>query len=295
MLHNAENKGHDITKIIEGIKHNETLEQQISQKESRLERLNSTIHKTIKKQGQLDLKYENLQLRHKSMQETVRSVDVLKRKGVKPESILTWAKIFESAGLDEGKFTDNLKEHASMEKLISAQEQKKTKLGQDIVALQKKKSWLESKKNDLKREISNWTEFGKNNLKKITSTYESQINSTSATSEHSIREFMRESRADIGSLKKQITGYFEKTMLEIFEVLEKSHKIEHTLGKMESLKPLFDLINGRFDPIPSITQTVVILDRLQIEIKNADMDKHFIASDIRRLREKLIDMISNER
>ena len=62
---------------------------------------------------------------------------------------------------------------------------------------------------------------------------------------------------------------------------------------MESLKPLFDLINGKFDPATSISEITIILDKLYVHIKGTDLDKHYISSDIKRLREKLLDLISH--
>jgi len=61
---------------------------------------------------------------------------------------------------------------------------------------------------------------------------------------------------------------------------------------MESLQPLDDLINDKFDPVTSIPQIIIILDKLYVNIKDTNLDSSILRSEIKRLREKLLDLIS---
>ena len=63
---------------------------------------------------------------------------------------------------------------------------------------------------------------------------------------------------------------------------------------MESLQPLDDLINGKFDPVTSIPQIIIILDKLYVNIKDTNLNSSIIRSEIKRLREKLLDLIIHE-
>ena len=77
------------------------------------------------------------------------------------------------------------------------------------------------------------------------------------------------------------------------ELLDHSHRAEHSLAKMESLKPLHDLIGGKFDPVISIPQIIIILDKLYVGIKNTPLDKHLLSTDIKRIREQLLNLLGH--
>ena len=94
-------------------------------------------------------------------------------------------------------------------------------------------------------------------------------------------------------VQKKYEAYFSELISKLENLLEHSHKAEHSLGQMEALKPLIDLINDKFDPATNISEIVIILDKLYVNIKGTDLDKHYVSSEIKRLRDKLLDLISH--
>ena len=130
-------------------------------------------------------------------------------------------------------------------------------------------------------------------MKKITDHAETQINHTIVHAKKSLDDYMKQNQNKINFSQKQFADYFLELSLKFEELLDQSHKAEYSLGKMESLQPLDDLINDKFDPVTSIPQIIIILDKLYVNIKNTNLDSSILHSEIKRLREKLLDLISH--
>ena len=293
MLQNAKNENYDITKIINYLNQDKSLESTLQEKQSQLSKIEIKTRKSLKNYEELSLRNENLTLRHDSMLKSIKSVEYLGKKGITAETISVWQQIFDSYGLEPIEFIKELKNIGDKNKLNRTLDGKKSKLNKEITRLEKKKSWLENNNDSLISEISNGTEFGKKNLKKITDHAETQINYTVVHAKKSLDDFMKHNYAQMNFTRKQYEEYFSDLISKLENLLVHSHKAEYSLGQMESLKPLFDLINGKFDPATSISEITIILDKLYVHIKGTDLDKHYVSSDIKRLREKLLDLISH--
>ena len=293
MLQNAKTKNYDISEIINHLNQEKSLESALQEKQSRLVEIETNTRKSIKKHEELLLKHENLALRHDSMLKSIKSVEYLEQKRVSADMISIWQKIFDSFGLDQNEFARELNDLGDKSKLIANLDGKKSQLAKDVVRLEKKKIWLENNTNNLISEISNGIEFGKKNLKKIADHAESQINHATIHTKKSLDDLIRQNQVRISFTQKQFDDYFLDLVSKFESLLEKSYKAECSLREMESLKPLFDLINGKFDPATSISQVIIILDKLYVNIKDTDLDKFMFSSDIKRLREKLLDLISH--
>ncbi|EIJ65671.1 hypothetical protein BD31_I2010 [Candidatus Nitrosopumilus salaria BD31] len=133
----------------------------------------------------------------------------------------------------------------------------------------------------------------KKNFNKVAKCVKSELVTTTLHAKDNLNQFVKDNQKQIDFIKKQYEEYFAE-LIDTFETrLKYSHKIEYTMGKMESLKPLFDLVDGKFDPIPSIHQIIIVLDKAYVGIKGTEFDKHFISSDMKRLRENLLKIISH--
>lgn len=293
MLQNAKAKNYDISELITYLNQDKSLESALHEKQSRLDDIEAKTEKLTKKHEDLLLRNENLELKHDSMLKSIKSVEYLDKKGVVADDISIWQQIFDSFGLNPIEFAREIKDIGGKNKIISNLDGKKSKLTKDVTHLEKKKSWLENNVHDLTAKISNGAEFAKKNLEKITNHAESQINNTVIHSTKSFDGLMKQNQTHVNFVRKQYEEYFLELISKLEDLLEHSHKVEHTLGQMESLKPLFDLINDKFDPATSISQIIIILDKLYVNIKDTDLDKHFVSSDIKRLRDKLLDLISH--
>lgn len=294
MLQNAKNENYDISKIINYLNQDQSLAATLQEKQSQLSEIEIKTRKSVKNHEELSLRNENLTLRHDSMLKSIKSVEYLGKKGVAAAAISVWQQIFESFGLEPDEFAKELKNIGDKDKLNSNLNGKKSKLIKDIVRLEKKKSWLENNNDSLASEISNGAEFGKKNLKKITDHAESQINHTVVHAKKSLDDFMKQNQSKINFSQKQFADYFLELSLKLEELLDRSHKAEYFLGKMESLQILNDLINGKFDLVTSIPQIIIILDKLYVNIKDTNLDSSILRSEIKRLREKLLGLISHE-
>ena len=293
MLQNAKNENYDVSKIINYLNQDKSLVFALQEKKSQLSEIEAKTTHLMKNHQSLSLRNENLTLRHDSMLKSIKSVEYLGKKGITAETISVWQQIFDSFGLEPDEFTRELKNIGDKNNLNRTLDDKKSKLNKEIVRLEKKKSWLENNNDSLTSEISNGTEFGKKNLKKITDHAESQINHTIVHAKKSLDDFMKQNQNKINFSQKQFTDYFLELSLKLEELLECSHKAEHSLGKMESLQPLDDLINDKFDPVTSIPQIIIILDKLYVNIKDTNLDSSILRSEIKRLREKLLGLISH--
>ena len=293
MLQNAKNENYDVSKILDYLNQDQSLVSILQEKQSQLSEIEAKTRKSLKNHENLLLRNENLTLRHDSMLKSIKSVEYLDKKGVAVATISVWQQIFDSFGLEPDAFAKELKNIGDKNKLNCNLDDKKSKLIKEIVHLEKKKSWFENKVDDLKSEISNETKFGKNNLKKITEHAESQINSIVICTKKFHDSFMKQNQTQMNITRRQYEEYFSDLISKLENLLEHSHKAEYDLGQMESLKPLSDLINGKFDPVTSILQIIIILDKLYVNIKDTDLDKYFIHSDIKSLKEKLLDLISH--
>ncbi|KEQ55820.1 hypothetical protein AAA799N04_01788, partial [Marine Group I thaumarchaeote SCGC AAA799-N04] len=196
-------------------------------------------------------------------------------------------------GLTPADFLAELEKAGNAKKLFRKLNSTNTKLKKECESLEKKKSWLEDKSEELSSEISNGAEFGKKNLKKITDHAELQINNAVTLTKKSLVTFMKQNQIQMNLAQKQYKEYFSDLVSKLENLLEHSHQAEYSLSKMESLKPLLDLLNDKFDSATSISEIMIILDKLYVNIKDTDLDKHNVSSDIKRLREKLLDLISH--
>jgi len=293
MLQNAKNENHDLTEIINYLNQDKSLESSLQEKQSLLSEIETKTKHFMKNHEELSLRNENLTLRYDSMLKSIKSVEYLGKKGVTAETISVWQQIFHSFGLESDEFAKELKNIGDKNKLNCNLDGKNSKLKKEIARLEKKKSWLENEVDEINSEISNGAEFCKKNLKKITEHAESQINNTVTHTKKSLDGFMKQNQTQIDFARKQYEKYFLDLISKLEDLLEHSHKAEHSLGQIEALKPLFDLINGKFDPMTSISETIIILDKLYVNIKGTDLDKLYVSSDIKRFREKLLDLISH--
>ncbi|KFM15855.1 hypothetical protein AAA799D11_01055, partial [Marine Group I thaumarchaeote SCGC AAA799-D11] len=282
------------------LKKNKLTEQQdksvdlrLREKQSKLDDVEKRTHKLEKKHEELSLMHENLLLRHKSVVESVDSVEYLIKSGVLEKDIVYWQKIFDTFGLTPADFLAELEKAGNAKKLFRKLNSTNTKLKKECESLEKKKSWLEDKSEELSSEISNGAEFGKKNLKKITDHAELQINNAVTLTKKSLVTFMKQNQIQMNLAQKQYKEYFSDLVSKLENLLEHSHQAEYSLSKMESLKPLLDLLNDKFDSATSISEIMIILDKLYVNIKDTDLDKHNVSSDIKRLREKLLDLISH--
>ena len=294
MLQNAKNENYDVSKILDYLDQDQSLASILQEKQSQLSEIEAKTRKSLKNHENLLLRNENLTLRHDSMLKSIKSVEYLGKKGVAVATISVWQQIFDSFGLEPDAFAKELKNIGDKNKLNRTLDNKKSNLNKEIVRLEKKKSWLENKNDSLTSEISNGTEFGKKNLKKITDHAETQINHTIVHAKKSLDDFIKQNKNKINFSQKQFADYFLELSLKFEELLDQSHKAEYSLGKMESLQPLDDLINDKFDPVTSIPQIIIILDKLYVNIKDTNLDSSILRSEIKRLREKLLDLISHE-
>jgi hypothetical protein len=294
MLQNAKDKNYDVSELIIYFNQDKSLESALHEKQSRLDDIEAKTEKLTKKHEDLLLRNENLALRHDSMLKSIKSVEYLGKKGVVADVISVWQKIFDSFGLDPDEFTRELNHIGDKSKLISNLDGKKFKLTKDIAHLEKKKSWLENKTDELISEISNGTEFGKKNLKKITDDAESQINHAVTLATKSLDDLIKQNQTQTKLARKNTEEYFLDLTSKFKDFLTKSHNAAHYVGQMESLNPLRDLANGKFDPAISIPQIIIILDVLYTNIKGTDLDSSLLRSNIKSLREKLLDLTSHE-
>lgn len=292
MLQNAKNENYDLSKILSYLNQDTSLITAIQEKQSKLSEIENKTKKSLKSHDELLLRHENLTLRHNSMLKSIKSVESLEKKQVSADMIFTWQQIFDSFGLEPDEFVRELNRIGDKGKLVSNLDNTKSKLAKDIARLEKKKSWLENHNDELTAEISNGTEFGKNNLQQITDNVESQISLVSTHTVKSLDDLIKQNQSRLNLTQKQFEDYFSGFVLKFESLLEKSYKAEQSLKELESLKPLFDLINGKFDPVTSIPQIMIILDTLYVGIKDTALDKYSFSSDIKRLREKLLDLIS---
>ncbi len=293
MLENAKTKNYDLSEIIAYLNQDKSFASALKEKQFRLDEIETKTRKSTEKYEKLSLQNENLTLRYNSMLKSIKSVEYLGKKGITAETISVWQQIFDYFGLESDEFAKELKNIGDKNKLNCTLDGKKSKLTKDITLLEKKKSWLENKIDDLKSEISNEVEFGKKNLKEITEHAESKINNTSTHTKKSLDNFMKQNQTWMNIARKQYEEYFFDLTLELKNLLEYSHKAEYSLGKMESMKPLFDLVKGKFDSVTTITEIALILDKLYVHVKGTDLDKYYISSDIKTLKEKLLDLISH--
>lgn len=293
MLQNAKAKNYDVSELIGYLNQDKSLESALQEKQSLLDDILLKIQEFQKEHEEVSLRHENLKLRHDFMLKSVKSVKDLRKNGVSDKDIVSWQQIFFSFGMDPEKFAQSLKDLGDKDKMVSNLDEKKSQLEEDIKQLDMKKTWLENKSSELSAEISNGAEYGKKNLKKIADYTSSQIDKTVTDAQTSINNMVKQNLTQIINTKKQTEDYFSELVLELETLLEKSHQAEHKLGKMESLKPLFDLINGKFDSVTSIIQIITILDALQNKIKNTKSGRYTLVSNIKRLREDLVNLISH--
>jgi len=293
MLQNAKSQGYDVSKICSRIGKDESLDFTLHEKQSKLDEVEKRIGKLEKKNEDMSIRHENLVLRHKSMAESIASIDNLGNSGVSEKDLVAWQKIFESFELTPKDFLEQVEKVGNAKKLFRKLESANSKLKKENESLEKKKSWLKDNVDNLSSEISNCTEYGKNNLKKITDHVEFQIDNTMIHTKKSLDNFMKFNQSQLNTSQKQFMDYFLDLTAKLEDLLKHSHKAEHSLAKMESLKPLHDLVNGKFDPISNIPQVVIILDKLYVGIKNTSLDKHVLSSDIKRIREHLLDLITH--
>jgi len=294
MLQNAKNENYDISKITDYLNQDKSLVSALQEKQSQLSEIEAKRRKSLKNHEELSLRNENLTLRHDSMLKSIKSVEYLGKKGITAETISVWQQIFDSFGLEPVEFVKELKNIGDKNKINRILDGKKSKLNKEITRLEKKKSWLENNNDSLTSEISNGTEFGKKNLKKITDHAKTQINHTVVHAKKSLDDFMKQNQNKINFSQKQFADYFLELSLKLEELLDNSHKAEYSLGKMESLQPLDNLINDKFDPVTSIPQIIIILDKLYVNIKDTNLNSSMLRSEIKRLRKKLLDLISHE-
>ncbi len=293
MLQNIKNEKYDISKVIDYLNQDKSLKSALEEKQLQLSDLETKTSHCQKNHEDLLLRHENLTLRHDSMLKSIKSVEYLSQKGVTAETISAWQQIFESFDLEPAEFAKELKNIGDKNKLNRNLDVKKSKLQKEITRLEKTESWLENKVDDLNSEISNGTEYCKKNLKKITEHAEFQIDHTIIHAKNSLDGFMKQNHAQIDFARKQFEDYFVDLVINFENLLKGSHNAERSLGQMEALKPLFDLINGKFDPATNIPQIIIILDKLYVNIKGTDLDKHLLSLDIKRLKENLLDLISH--
>jgi hypothetical protein len=294
MLQNAKNENYDLSQIMDYLNQDMSLILAIQEKQSQLSEIETRTKKSLKSHEELLLRHENLTLRHNSMLKAVKSVEYLTGKGISPETIPVWQNIFDSFGMESNEFSKELERIGNKNKLVSSLDGKKSKLTKDIARLEKKKSWVENELDNLKSEISNGTEFGKKNLKQITDHAESQINHVMFNTKKSLNDLSKQNHDQILLSQQHIEEYFSNLVLKLETLLEKSHAAEYSLGKLESLKPLFALVNGKFDQDVAIPQILIILDNLYMTISGSNLDNSLLRSYIRNLREKLLELISHE-
>ena len=130
-------------------------------------------------------------------------------------------------------------------------------------------------------------------LKKLQNIQNIKLTIQSFMQKNSLDGFMKQNHAQIDSARKQFEDYFVDLVINFENLLEGSHKAEHSLGQMESLKPLVDLINGKFDSATSIVQIIIILDMLYLNVKNKNLGNSSLLSDIKKLKETLLDFIGH--
>ena len=293
MFQNAKNENYDVSKIIYYLNQNKSLKSALEEKQLKLSKIEVKIKHSQKNHEDLLLRHENLTLRHDSMLKSIQSVESLGKKGVNQESISVWHQIFDSFGLEPAEFAKELKNIGDKNKINRNLDSKKSKLQKEIARLEKTESWLENKRDDLNFEISSGTEYCKKNLKKIIEHSEFQINNTVTQTTKTFDSLLIQNQTRMDIVQKKYEAYFSELISKLENLLEHSHKAEHSLAQMEALKPLIDLINDKFDPATNISEIVIILDKLYVNIKGTDLDKHYVSSEIKRLRDKLLDLISH--
>lgn len=291
MLQNAKSQEYNVDKIFSYLSKDESINLRLHEKQSKLDEIEKKTRKLDKKHEELSLRHENLLLRHKSVAESIDSVEYLAKNGVSEKDIVSWQKIFDSFEMTPKEFLEELETAGNIKKLFRKLHSANSKLKKENETLDKKKSWLESHNEEIKLEISNGTEFARNNLYDISQHAKSELNSTVSHAEEKINKLVKQNKIQTDYVQKQHEEYLQE-LIHTFEThLKHSHKIEHTLGTLESLKPLFDLVNGKFDPVSSISQTIIILDSVYSGIKGTELDKHLISSDIKRLKDKLLELV----
>lgn len=294
MLQNAKSQGYDVSKICSYLGQDESLDVALQEKQSKLDAIEKKTDALEKKHKEMLLRHENLILRHNFMTESLASMDDLRKNGVSDKDLVAWQKIFEIFGLTPEDFVGQLEKAGTAKKLFRKLDSTNSRLKKENTLLEKKNSWLESKNDELRLEISNGTEFGKKSLKKITEYAELQISNTVIHTKKSFGNFIKQNQTQMNLAQKQYEEYFLDLTSKLENLLEKSHKAEHSLGKMESLKPLIDLINGKFDPVIIIPQVIIILDKLYVHVNGTDLDSSLLRSEIKKLREKLLGLINHE-
>jgi len=224
MLQNAKNENYDVSKIINYLNQDQSLESSLQEKQSLLSEIEVKTKHFMKNHEDLLLRNENLTLRYDSMLKSIKSVESLSKKGIAAETISVWQQIFDSFGMEPDEFVKELKNIGNINKLNCNLDGKKSKLNKEITRLEKKKSWLENESDNLKSEISNGTEFCKKNLKKITEHTESQINNTVIHTKKSFDGFMKQNQTQMYSVQKQYEEYFLDLTSKLENLLEHSHK-----------------------------------------------------------------------
>ena len=211
MLQNAKNEKYNVSKVIDYLNQDKSLKSALEEKQLQLSDIETKTSHSQKNHEELLLKHENLTLRHDSMLKSIRSVKYLGKKGITAESISAWQQIFESFGLEPVEFAKELKNIGDKNKINRNLDVKKSKLQKEIAHLEKTKSWLENKMDDLNSEISNGTEYCKKNLNDTGCRIKFPINQVN-------QRFQR------FHLSQRMLG-FVGTLQKVFKVYDKINKI----------------------------------------------------------------------
>ncbi len=285
MIKECETLGYDPSKAVESLQKESSLEQRVHDLSKKEDTLSNQISQKESELKEITSKLENLQREANQYSAAIDFLNSLESRGIPPKRIERWQNIIKSAGLDPIQFSQDMEELKDISKV-------KNKVHERYCSLKSEVARLESQRNTLAEEVKK-LESKTNTLRVIEKRLQELINSMSHEFHKMSSKFQTTldwQTAGAQEYLKKIINEFEDLLNDLLNRLVESND---AVSKADIFKPLYRIMKGdKPEPYKVYWAMFTMLSSLKIWIKNQDVGyalKSEVSSITERLQKMLMD------
>lgn len=252
MLQNSSGYDFEIKDIIDKLQKGETIEEQIKALQEQNKALENTLeslnHKLKEAGNNYDMtskKLEDAKIKYGHLENTIKIIEELQRKGIGPLNIAQWNDILVSSNTPAYNFEEELRQYSGLKKVISNLQTNSDKLKTEKAGLESRIEILKKEKEEIVSSIEQTKESALKSIEEVkqrATSYLGELEKKTGASMDSLRsqssDTIKELAANTQGDLKNIVASFDNTITEISRYSE-------TFGKLVSLRPLFEIMTGQ--------------------------------------------------
>lgn len=257
MLKNSSGYDYTIKEIVDKLQKQETLEAQIKGLQEQKKALETTVQSLQQNLKQAEQNYDTTskkldesKILYGHLENTIKIIHNLEKNGINPLHISQWSSIIGSSNVPAYNLEVELVKYSGLKSTISYLETKSNNLKNEKAGLESCIKTLTQQQEEIASSIWQTKEAAIKTIEKTKSDAEHLISSFQKEAQSSMELLQAESSRNITNTAAAAQDGLQRIVTSLDDKIAEISRYSKSFGKLQSLRPLFDIMAGKKDGDP---------------------------------------------